>query len=60
MGMGAAILLIALGLVLWAIGLGTIGLILLIVGVVGAVLSMAFWSTWGGWHREERVVERRY
>ncbi len=59
MGIGAAILLIALGAVLWAIGFGAIGLILLIVGAIGAVLSMAFWSTWGGWHRE-RVVERRY
>ena len=57
--MGAAILLIALGLVLWAIGLGAIGFILVIVGAVGAVLSLAFWSTWGGYHRE-RVVERRY
>lgn len=59
MGIGAAILLIALGAVLWAIGFTTIGLILLIVGAVGAVLSMAFWSSWGGFRRE-RVVERRY
>jgi hypothetical protein len=58
--MGTAILLIALGAVLWLIGFTTIGLILLIVGAIGAVLSMAFWSTWGGWHRGDRVVERRY
>lgn len=57
----AAILLIALGLVLWAIGFATIGMILLVVGVVGAIFSMFYWSTWGGFggHRE-RVVERRY
>jgi hypothetical protein len=58
--MGTAILLIALGVVLWLIGFTTVGFVLLIVGAIGAVLSMAFWSTWGGWGHRDRVVERRY
>lgn len=57
MGIGTSVLLIVLGLIVWAIGLPTIGWILIVVGAVMAVLSMVFWSSWGG-YRRTRVVDR--
>ncbi len=56
MGIGASILLIALGAILafavtaevGGVDVQTIGWILLIVGIIGLVLSFLFWSSWGG------------
>ena len=69
MGIGASLLLIALGAILvWGVNaeiggmnIDAIGWILLAVGALGALLSMIFWSSWGGFHRhtEERVVVDR-
>jgi hypothetical protein len=55
MGLGASILLIAVGAILrWGVtadvsGLevSTIGTILMVVGAIGLVLSLVFWSTLG-------------
>jgi hypothetical protein len=67
MGIGASLMLIALGAILafavtadvGGVDLQTVGWILLIVGIAGALLSMVFWSSWGGFgggtRREERV-----
>ena len=65
MGIGASLLLIAVGAVLiWAVDvsvsgieLTTVGWILLIVGAIGALLSLVFWSSWGGYHRRDAVRE---
>jgi hypothetical protein len=56
MGIGASLLLIAIGAVLaFAVNVNTsgfdvnsIGLILLGVGLFGVLLSLVFWSSWGG------------
>ena len=68
MGIGASILLIAVGAILrfavsvttTGFNIHTIGLILLIVGIVGLIISMAFWSSWGGFgggrYRRQRHV----
>jgi hypothetical protein len=58
MGLGAGILLLAVGAVLafavkvnptnGALDIHTIGWILIGVGALGIVLSMAFWSSWAG------------
>ena len=68
MGIGASLLLIAVGAILiWAVDvtvsgieLTTVGWILLIVGAIGALLSLIFWSSWGGYHRRtgDEVVYR--
>ena len=68
MGIGASLLLIAVGAILiWAVDvqvsgveLTTVGWILLVVGAIGALLSLVFWSSWGGFHRraEDDVVYR--
>ena len=70
MGIGASLILIALGAILaFAVNaevsgmdVQTIGWILLVVGIVGALLSMLFWSSWGGWggaRRREVVYDDR-
>jgi Domain of unknown function (DUF6458) len=67
MGIGASLLLIAVGAILiWAVDvqvsgveLVTVGWILLIVGAIGALLSLIFWSSWGGFHRREDEVVYR-
>ncbi len=67
MGIGAALVLIALGAILAfavdaevsGLDVQTIGWILLAVGIIGALLSMMYWSSWGGWGgrgRRETVV----
>jgi len=68
MGIGAALILIAVGAILAfavdaeisGLDITTIGWILLAVGIVGALLSMVFWSSWGGMRgtRRETVVRR--
>lgn len=68
MGLGASIVLVAVGAVLlWAVDasvagveLDTVGFILLVVGIAGALLWLVLWSTWGrfegtGEHAVERV-----
>ena len=71
MGLGASILLIAVGAILrWGVtaeiaglDISVIGLILMVVGGIGLVLSLLFWSTLGFGRSEprERVVrEERY
>ena len=71
MGLGASLILIALGAILaFAVNaevsgleVQTIGWILLVVGIIGAILSMLFWSSWGGWGRARRdtvVYDDRY
>ncbi len=68
MGIGASLLLIALGAILiWAVEvtvsgleLTTIGWILLIIGAIGFLMSLVFWSTWGGpgyWGRRRTTVD---
>ena len=67
MGIGASLLLIAVGAILiWAVDVSvsglelvTVGWILLVVGAIGAVLSLIFWSSWGGVHRERDEVVYR-
>ena len=70
MGIGASLILIALGAILAfavdaevsGMDVQTIGWILLVVGIVGALLSMLFWSSWGGWggaRRREVVYDDR-
>ena len=64
MGIGASILLIAIGAILAfaveieteGIDLNTVGVILLIVGVVGLLASMVFWSSWGSYGVRRRTV----
>ena len=69
MGMGASLVLIAVGAVLaFAVhvtgngfNIHTIGIILLVVGAIGALTSMIFWSSWGGFgggRTETTVIER--
>ena len=69
MGMGASLVLIAVGAVLaFAVhvtgngfNIHTIGIILLVVGAIGALMSMIFWSSWGGFgggRTETTVIER--
>jgi hypothetical protein len=62
MGMGASIVLFAIGAILaFAVHVGntgpvdtvTIGWILMAVGLLGALLSAAFWSSWGGFNRRD-------
>ena len=71
MGLGASLILIALGAILAfavnaevsGLDVQTIGWILLVVGIIGAILSMLFWSSWGGWGRARRdtvVYDDRY
>ena len=61
MGLGVAIVLIALGAILafavsphvvtgaaGAVNLGTVGWILIAVGALGLVLSLTVWSSWAG------------
>ena len=74
MGVGASIVLIAIGAILaWAVSadvdgvnLNMVGIILLVVGAIGLLLSLIFWSSWGAsgpWRREtvvrDDVYERR-
>lgn len=60
MGVGVSLILIAVGAILiWAVGVMTIGWILLAVGVLGILLSLVFWSSWGGFGRRETIVEER-
>ena len=74
MGVGASIVLIAIGAILaWAVSadidgvnLNMVGVILLVVGAIGLLLSLIFWSSWGAggpWRREtvvrDDVYERR-
>ena len=66
MGLGASLILIALGAILAfavnaevsGLDVQTIGWILLVVGIIGAILSMLFWSSWGGFagRRRDTVV----
>jgi hypothetical protein len=67
-GIGASLILIAAGAILWwavdvdtkGFDLNTVGVILFVVGWIGLAISMIFWSSWGGlggWRRE-RYVER--
>ncbi len=66
MGIGASLILIALGAILAfavnaevsGVDVQTIGWILLAVGIAGALLSMMFWSSWGGWGRRRETVVR--
>jgi len=59
-GVGVSLILIAVGAILiWAVGVMTIGWILLAVGVLGILLSLVFWSSWGGFGRRETIVEER-
>lgn len=72
MGLGASILLIAVGAILrWGVtaevaglDVSAIGLILMVVGGIGLVLSLLFWSTLGFGRssrpRETVVREERY
>ena len=73
MGMGASLILVAVGAILvWAVNttvsgieIHTIGWILLAVGVVGALFSLIFWSRWGGFGgsaegRRRTVVREDY
>ena len=56
MGIGASLVLIALGAVLafavhvtgHGFNIHTIGIILLVVGAIGVLASLIFWSSWGG------------
>ena len=66
MGIGASLILIALGAILAfavdaevsGMDVQTIGWILLVVGIVGALLSLLFWSSWGGWGGRRTTVVR--
>ena len=69
MGIGASLLLIAVGAVLaFAVhvtgpgfNIHTVGIILLVVGAVGALISMIFWSSWGGFggaRSDTTIIER--
>ena len=67
MGIGASLLLIAVGAVLafavnvtgHGFNIHTVGIILLVVGAIGALISMMFWSSWGGFGgtRRETVID---
>lgn len=54
MGIGASLILIAVGAVLyWAVtgevsgvDVDAVGVILMIVGAIGALISLVFWSSW--------------
>ena len=69
MGIGASLLLIAVGAVLafavnvtgHGFNIHTVGIILLVVGAIGALISMMFWSSWGGFGgtRRETVIDER-
>jgi uncharacterized membrane protein YbhN (UPF0104 family) len=67
MGIGASILLIALGLILAlavnihvsGIDLQTIGWILTLVGIVGLVITLTFWNRRRVGVREQAVVQER-
>jgi hypothetical protein len=56
MGLGASLILIAVGAILWwavdvdtkGVDLPMVGTILFVIGAVGLLLSLLFWSTWGG------------
>jgi hypothetical protein len=67
MGVGASLVLIALGAILTfavhvtnhtGINIHTIGVILMIVGGLGFLVSMAFWSSWGGLGGSRTTVGR--
>lgn len=69
MGIGASVLLIAVGAVLdfgisvsntHGFNIHDIGIILIVVGAIGLLLSFMFWGSWGGFGggRRRQVVER--
>jgi hypothetical protein len=72
MGIGASLVLIALGAILyWAVtatvsgvDVNTVGVVLMVVGAIGLLLSLVFWSSWGGGRggvrRRETVIEDDY
>jgi hypothetical protein len=64
-GIGAGIVLIAVGILVWMLASATIGIILVVIGALGIILSFAVPGPWGprGGRREviierERPVER--
>jgi hypothetical protein len=69
MGIGASIVLIAVGAVLdfgisvnstHGFNIHDIGIILMIVGAIGVLLSLLFWGSWGGFggYRREVIEDR--
>jgi hypothetical protein len=68
MGLGASLLLIAVGAILtFAVNVSnshgvdwnTVGVILMVVGAIGFLASLIFWSSWGGFgHRTTYVDDR--
>ncbi len=63
MGIGASLILIAAGAILWwavdvdtsGVDLNLVGTILFVIGIVGLLLSAIFWSSvgsWGPWRRD--------
>ena len=68
MGIGASLLLIAIGAVLdfgitvrdtHGFNIHDIGMILIIVGAVGILLSLIFWGSWGGFGGRRRTIVER-
>jgi hypothetical protein len=57
-GIGAGIVLIAVGILVWMLASSTIGIILVVVGVLGIVLSFAVPGPWGPRGRREVIIER--
>ncbi len=71
MGLGASLILIAIGAILrWGVttsvsgfNIHVVGLILIVIGLVGLVLSLIFWASMGSWlprRRTEVVHDRDY
>jgi hypothetical protein len=69
MGVGASLLLIAVGAILTfavtvsnshGVDWNTVGVILMVVGGVGFLASLIFWSSWGGWARHHSTTSTRY
>ena len=58
MGIGAGIVLIGVGILVWMLASSTIGIILVVVGALAIVLSFFVPGPWASSGRREVIIER--
>jgi hypothetical protein len=57
-GIGAGIVLVAVGILVWMLASTTIGIILVVVGALGIALSFAMAGPWSARPRRDVIIER--
>jgi FtsZ-interacting cell division protein ZipA len=57
-GIGAGIVLIAVGILVWMLASAAIGIILVVIGALAIVLSFAVPGPWAARGRREVIIER--